>query len=323
MPVNTKNPDQIYSYTDGSGKTVYSNIKKETDITVPPSKNYSVPTQTEKPITQAIKPIKFEPVSILTENKQIKNTFGILVLMIIAAMGIRLFFDYLDKKLTEKKKKTKQYQKEEEKQTVVIHHHHYHEKPPETDREKSSWTIEFLRSLEWREFEKLCAKVLEARGFKTELGNFGPGGDGGKDIKVYKEKAPEKPYGLAQCKAQKSDITVGKIRELRGTMAKENVAKGFFFTSGNFYKIALEEGKEQKMQLITGNELLAEIQSLPIKKQEAMLQEIKNTDYMTPTCTVCGIKMKKRTSTTGNEQFWGCVNYPGCRNKLELRWTDK
>ncbi|OGQ88874.1 MAG: hypothetical protein A2512_01630 [Deltaproteobacteria bacterium RIFOXYD12_FULL_56_24] len=330
MPINTKKTEQIYSYTDESGKTVFSNIKKDTEINVPPSKKHSFPTQAEKPITQAIKPVKFEPASVLTGNKQIQNTFGMIVLMIIAAMGIRLFFDNLDKKLTAKKKK--QNQKEKEKQTIVVHHHHYHEKPPETEKKeppfeakqaKSSWTIEFLRSLEWREFEKLCAKILEERGFKTELGNFGPGGDGGKDIRVFKAKAPEKPYGLAQCKAQKSDITVGKIRELRGTMAKENVAKGFFFTSGGFYKIAWEEGKEQKMELVNGDELLTEIQSLPIEKQETMLREITNTDYMTPTCTACGIKMTKRTSTTSNEKFWGCVNYPKCNKKLELRWTDK
>jgi len=187
---------------------------------------------------------------------------------------------------------------------------------------KPSWTLEFIRSLEWREFEKLCAKMLEEKGFRAELGEFGPSGDGGKDIRIYKPQEIENPYALAQCKAQKQNIQIGKIRELRGTMAKEKVAKGFFFTSGEFYKKAWEEGKEQGMKLVTGNDLLTEIKRLPPQKQEAMLQEIIDTDYMTPTCTVCGIKMIKRSTPQNDYQFWGCVNYPRCQNKLKLRWTE-
>jgi len=324
-----KRKDDVFSYTNESGKTVFTNIKKEPEIKVPPQ-YFSPPQKQIQPNTQIqeAKPIQIEPARIIKGNKQLQNTFGMIVAMIIVAMAIRFFFEYLDKKITEnKKKKQKAWRQPEEKKTVIVHHHHYHatkEPQKETETEKVlPWTIEFIRSLEWREFEKLCAKILEERGFVAILGDFGQRGDGGKDIRIYKAMATERPYALAQCKAQRTDIVVGKIRELRGTMAKENVTKGFFFTSGGFYKIAWEEGTAQKMELITGDMLLEEIKTLPIEKQEAMMKEITSTDYTTPTCTVCGIKMKKRTSTTNGKPFWGCVNYPRCNNKLELRWTDQ
>ena len=367
MPVNEKNTDAVYSYTNESGKTVYSNTKKEMNIKVPPIYAPPLPKQNpEKEIkSQIIQPPIIKPVR-LTDNSGLRNIFGTLVIMIIAVMAFRLFLDNLEKKLHEKKRqqKIKDLQPEPKiakPQTVI--HNHYHTTivttqaetkqniPPLTQliaeknkaqyaeqqiidvdftevpqattaRSTPYWTIDFIRSLEWREFEKLCARILEEKGFLAQLGDFGPGGDGGKDIKIYKQQCLDRPYALAQCKAQKDNIKVGKIRELRGTMAKENVTKGYFFTSSGFYKKAWEEGTEQKMELVSGDELLAEIKNLPQYKQKEMLLEIINTDYMTPTCSACGIKMVKKSTTKSDYQFWGCIKYPRCKNKLELRWTD-
>lgn len=361
MPISKKT-DELYYWVDDSGITHYSNIKKETNISVQPANNYPSPQQSqnqEKPTAQivqptvikpVIQPLVINPVHVATSSA-VKGPLGFMVLMIVMVMGFRLFLENIEKKRREKKRSARiqglrPEQKPEQTQTII--HNHYHttivtpprgtaQSPPPIDIEfseimlpeptlapsKPFWTLEFIRSLEWREFEKLCARVLETKGFHAELEEFGPSGDGGKDIRIYKSQEIERLYGLAQCKAQKQNIQVGKIRELRGTMAKEKVAKGFFFTSGDFYKKAWEEGKEQGMELVTGNDLLAEIKSLPPEKQEAMLQEIISTDYITPTCTVCGIKMIKRSTTQSDYQFWGCVNFPKCQNTLKLRWTDK
>jgi restriction system protein len=40
-------------------------------------------------------------------------------------------------------------------------------------------------------------------------------------------------------------------------------------------------------------------------------------DYRTPTCSQCGVKMVKRKSKRG--AFWGCMNYPTCRQRLAIK----
>lgn len=355
MPVSTKNPDQIYSYVDDSGKTIYSNIKKDANIEIPPAKNYSLPPQQvqqqDKPTAQIIQPSVIEPVKVIP-GSNMNGSLGFMVFMAMVIIGFKLFFENIGKKSREKRRgerirELRPEQKSENLNTIL--RNHYHSKivkpPAETPQssrsidivlseetlsempiytpEKTSWTLDFIRSLEWREFEKLCAKVLETKGFQAKLGDFGPDGDGGLDIRIYKQQELERPYGIAQCKAHKKEINVDTIRAFRGVMAAEKITKGFFYTSGEFTNKAWAFGKEQKIEIVAGDDLLDEIRNLSQEKQEAMLQEIVTTDYMTPTCTVCGVKMVKKSSSKSEYQFWSCPKYPRCRGKLELRWTDK
>ena len=330
MPASTKVPQEIYAWVDDSGITHFSNtIKKETSILVPPATNHSSPEQSqkqEKPTAQVVLPIieqhavkpaiqqnvakpvmqsqVIKPPQAANGNKV--TGLGSLVFMIVIVIAFRLFFENIGKKRRERKRYGKIRELRPEPNPI----------PP-----RPFWTLEFIRSLEWREFEKLCATVLETRGFYVKLGNMGA--DGGTDIHIYKPQELEKLYGIAQCKAHRQEIKVDIVRAFRGVMAAQEITKGFFFTSGGFYKKARAFGEEQGMELVTGDDLLGEITCLPQEKQEAMLQEIVNTDYTTPTCVNCGIKMDKKSSPQSEYQFWGCLNYPRCKNKLELRWTDK
>lgn len=355
MPVSTKNPDQIYSYVDDSGKTIYSNIKKDTNIKIPPAKKYSLPTQQvqqqEKQTAQIIQPAVIEPIKV-KPGSNINGSIGFMVFMAIVVIGFKLFFENIGKKRRGKRRgerirELRPEQKSENLQTILRNYHHTTSvtPPAETAKspysidivlseniqpelssstaENSSWTLDFIRSLEWREFEKLCARILETKGFHAKLGAFGPDGDGGMDIRIYKQQELERPYGIAQCKAQKQEIKVETIRAFRGVMAAEKIMKGFFYTSGEFSSKAWAFGKEQKIEIVAGDDLLDEIRNLPTEKQKAMMEAIVSTDYMTPTCTVCGIKMARRNGAKSEYQFWGCPNYPRCKKKLELRWTDK
>ena len=36
-------------------------------------------------------------------------------------------------------------------------------------------------------------------------------------------------------------------------------------------------------------------------------------DFLTPTCPRCSIKMTARKSTREGRMFWGCTNYPRCK----------
>ena len=107
------------------------------------------------------------------------------------------------------------------------------------------------------------------------------------------------------------------IREFLGVLTHEKVPKGFFMTSGDFTEEAKKIAKENKINLINGRMFLAMIQRLPEASQHKLLTLAVAGDYKTPTCSQCGIKMVKRDSKRG--EFWGCGNYPKCRQNLAIK----
>lgn len=338
MPASTKVTQEIYGWVDDSGTKHFSNVSKpETNTSAPPETSTSFPQQSQKlerPIGQAIHPQIVTPalqpliVNPLTSADSKKgNGSGFLVFMVVMVIVLKVLLNNSEKKL----RKRKRYEKIRElrpevtplpsQKTVDIELAETIESGRGPLSSAPSWTLDFIKSLEWREFEKLCATVLETRGFHAKLGDVGP--DGGTDIHIYKLEDLEKLYAIAQCKAQRKKIKVDTVRAFRWVMTSKNVTKGFFFTSGSFYKIAGDFGKEQGIEIVTGDDLLEEIIRLPLEIQEVMLKEIVSTDYTTPTCVNCGVKMTKRLTPKRKDQFWGCVNFPRCRNIMEFRWTDK
>lgn len=193
----------------------------------------------------------------------------------------------------------------------------------EEDEEPESprcWSLEVLRSLEWKRFETVCAVYLRMIGLEPEETRIGA--DGGVDIRVYRP-GKEKPVGIVQCKAWSSyKVGVKPVRELYGVMAAEGITTGKFITSGEFTREALEFAEGKKLRLISGERFLAAIRKLSEEKQQALLEEALEGDYRTPTCPQCGIKMKVRQGRNGGRQFWGCVRYPRCRATLVFKAED-
>lgn len=338
MPVTAKVSQKIYSWVDDSGTTHFSNVsKEEANTSAFPATNSQIPQQSqtqEKPNEQAIQsqvvkhglePPVVNPLPTL--NTKNGNGFGVIVLMSLIVVAFRMFQDSVEKGRRKKRRYDKIRELRPESNPLPLQETNdiglSETIRPELNpiSPQPSWTLDFIRSLEWREFEKLCARVLETRGFHAKLGNMGA--DEGIDIHIYTPQELENPYAIAQCKAHQQEIKVDVIRAFRGVMAAKNIAKGFFFASGGFYKKAGAFGKDQDMELVTGDDLLAEITSLSQDKQEAMLQEIISTDYTAPTCVTCGVKMIRRDSSKSEYQFWGCINFPKCQNTLKLRWTEQ
>jgi len=176
--------------------------------------------------------------------------------------------------------------------------------------------------LEWRRFEELCCEYFISKGYRAKL--TGKGADGGVDVELFKENYSSiKPYGLIQCKAwDKSKIGVKLIRELYGVMASEGAPLGVFITTGDYTPEAIKFSKYKNLKLISGNELLKRIQSLPKEKQRVILKKITKGDFLTPTCPSCDIKMILRTNKKGHNvggKFWGCRNFPTCRSTLQIK----
>jgi restriction system protein len=179
------------------------------------------------------------------------------------------------------------------------------------------WDDTILKIIEWRRFEKVTKEFLNITGFvATETKT---GADGGVDIRVHKAGNPE-AIGIIQCKAWHTyKVNIKIVRELFGIMAADRIKMGMVITSGDFTSEAVEFGKSNKLKLISGNQFLALIKRLSEEKQQHLLDVALEGDYSTPTCPQCDVKLVKRESSKGRSAggyFWGCVNYPKCKQTL-------
>jgi restriction system protein len=152
-----------------------------------------------------------------------------------------------------------------------------------------TWTAELLKHLEWRRFEELCAAYFEAAG--TDLSSV-----------------------VVHCKPWDAyRVGVKPVRELHGAMGAAGVAEGVLVTSGRFTKEAADYAAKQNIALIDGASLLEKLAGLVPEQAFALLKLATQGDFLTPTCPSCGIKMASRKSTQGGRKFWGCFNYPRCK----------
>jgi restriction system protein len=190
-----------------------------------------------------------------------------------------------------------------------------------------TWSLELIREIEWRSFEKLCAEYFLAKGYKVV--ETGAGKDGGVDLYLFKAlkgdglKYDHKPFSAIQCKSWLTkQIGVKTVRELYGVMAAENIKLGAVVASGYFTDDAMAFAKGKHLQLISGARLLKLITALPVDTQSTLLKKIIASDYKIPSCPTCDIKMVKRTSKKSNSDglpFWGCSNFPKCRHIQNIR----
>lgn len=180
------------------------------------------------------------------------------------------------------------------------------------------WDIAFLKSLEWKRYEDVCMEYLRIKNCDAKVTSIGA--DGGIDIKVHDKNGHLILIG--QCKAWQKPIGVSLIRELYGVMASERVRHGVFLTTSIFSPDAVEFAKNKTLMLIDGNEFVKLINNLDEDSKKRISQIASEGDYTTPTCVNCNQKMVKITSKKGSSagrEFWGCVNYPKCRNMMYIK----
>lgn len=181
----------------------------------------------------------------------------------------------------------------------------------------SEWSIELLRDLEWKRFEDVCQKLYEYKGIKSETTPLGP--DGGIDIRLFQDESGQ-ATAIVQCKAWGNrNVGVKPVRELLGVMSHEEIAKAFFMTPGSFTDEAKTFAQSNNITLVTGEMILTMIQRLPEEAQKKLLALATDGDFRTPTCPSCGIKMRQVAGSNGRPDFWGCPNYPRCRQNLYIR----
>lgn len=189
------------------------------------------------------------------------------------------------------------------------------------DVKPTEWSINVIKSLDWKRFEGLCVAYFQATGRKAEI--TGTGADGGVDIILYRSKSPEKVLGVVQCKAWGSRrVGVKDIRELLGVMTDRQCPLGVFITSSEFTSDAQDFAKGHRIKLLTGFQMLNLITRFSPAVQASILEKITQGDYKTPSCPRCDIKLVLRMTKKGGnkgQQFWGCGNFPQCRYTMQLR----
>jgi restriction system protein len=107
------------------------------------------------------------------------------------------------------------------------------------------------------------------------------------------------------------------VRDLRKAMDDARVAAGALLAAGRFSQEAYGV-KDAGIELVDGAGLLERIAALPEEKSLGLLEFVTEGDFRTPTCPLCQIKMVPRRSTVQGRAFWGCPNYPACKQTFPV-----
>jgi len=179
-----------------------------------------------------------------------------------------------------------------------------------------AWSLDVLDRVEWKRFEDVCCAFYREKDIRAETTALGP--DGGVDIRLFQDDAdPNRATSIVQCKAWNQQVGVKPVRELRGVMAHEKVAKAFFMAPNGYTDDARAFAAENRITLLDGKLILAMLQRLPADSSRRLLEFATEGDWTTPTCPKCGERMTARESKRG--PFWGCTTYPKCSGKLPMR----
>lgn len=196
--------------------------------------------------------------------------------------------------------------------------------------EALSLTINSIHALTWQQFEQMVADLFRRQGYRVEetgkqAGQAGRG-DGGVDLILHRDGDVAH---LVQCKQYRSwKVGEPNVREFFGAMAAHHTrCEGIFITCGRFTDEARRFVTGKPVRLIDGDELLALLRSVnpltpaveqfttpPTVSANALLPASASTTA--PQCPSCAIPMVRRVARQGanrGRSFWGCNNYPKCR----------
>ncbi|QBY46573.1 restriction endonuclease (plasmid) [Arsenophonus nasoniae] len=119
---------------------------------------------------------------------------------------------------------------------------------------QSKETLEFIRTLSWREFEEFVRELFKSKGFEAQTTKYGL--DNVKDIILQKDGMK----AIAQCKHWKTEqVGIAVAREMIGVLeADKEATHVFLVTSGSFSNDAIlfRQQVADRLTLIDGNEIV-------------------------------------------------------------------
>ena len=174
-----------------------------------------------------------------------------------------------------------------------------------------AWTLELLKRMDWRGFEELCVAYFQALGYDAAVTRPRPGAS--LDI-VLRAQGADAASLLVHCKGWDAyRIGAKAVRELRAAMSAARLAEGVVVTCARFTHDATSVAAREGIKLIDGAGLLTRLAELPAEASVGLLKLATQGDFLTPTCPSCSVKMTSRKSTAQGRKFWGCRNYPLCK----------
>ena len=176
---------------------------------------------------------------------------------------------------------------------------------------------EWLRSLDWRQFEDLVARAYQAQGFAVTPTQSGA--DGGIDLVL--SRGVERWF--VQCKHWKAwKVGASVVREMRGLVAHHGASGGIIVISGRFSEDAYAFARESGIQLVGGPATLALVTTGQLP-DASLLGGTAHVGAPTaaphsgpPRCPVCTsptVLQRARRGAHRGESFWGCARFPSCR----------
>jgi hypothetical protein len=159
-----------------------------------------------------------------------------------------------------------------------------------------------LGAIDWYQFEKFCAALLESGGYAVER-KGGAQPDGGVDLIASKDGERT----LVQCKHWRTWTVQEKVvRELLGSMTHFGVKRGVIYTLKGWTRPAAAFAAEHNITLVDGASLSRRaVTQMKTATLDRVLQVI---DHHCPRCEASMVWREGDFTP-----FWGCSNFPRCR----------
>lgn len=179
------------------------------------------------------------------------------IYVFIACIGLLLLYWMAkshEKKVAEKSKIKQQIMYQEQKRK-------------ELEKIKQQNTLNQIKQMDYREFERFVKQLFEWMGYQAKLTPIAM--DGGKDIILNKngEKA------IVECKRyNKPKVTRPDVQKFHSALIDCRAVKGYYVTTGEFTKPAKDYCIDKPIDLINGEELVKMLQNL-LNQQEKLLND--------------------------------------------------
>jgi len=141
--------------------------------------------------------------------------------------------------------------------------------------------IELIKKLPFKEFERLCQRLLREAGFQevTVTGRTGDNGIDGHGILELNAFVTFKV--LFQCKRYKGSVGAGEVRDFRGAM-EGRADKGIILTTGIFTQEAKREARRdgtRPIELVDGDKLVDMFEKLELGLKPKTVYEVDDSFF--------------------------------------------
>lgn len=169
-----------------------------------------------------------------------------------------------------------------------------------------------LERLDWREFEQMLAGAFREQGYLVADNPSGP--DDGIDLRLRKGR--ETFYVQAKHWKHKP-VGVAIVRELHGVVSAGGADCGIVVASSGFTPDAKAFARKAGVRLVGPAELRRWFAGkVPSETPKPQARRSAPKTVQTPLCAKCSVPMIRRVARRGSnagDAFWGCSNFPNCR----------